>query len=83
MLGSCAGQSLWYTAQRIETDKELQKLDLQDNNNNLLCVHVHFIYLFTCTIFLQIHVHFFAKTNEICTLNPARLCWKARVLRKL
>ena len=72
MLGSCAGQSLLYTAQRIKTDKELQKLDLQDNNKNLLYVHVHFIYLFTCTICL--HVHFFAKTNEICTLNPARLC---------
>ena len=47
MLGSCAGQSLLYTAQRIKTDKELQKLDLQDNNKNLLYVHVH---LFICLL---------------------------------
>ena len=64
MLGSRAGLSLLYTTKESR-QTELEKLDLQDNNN----------YMFMFILFICLHVHFFAKTNEICTLNPARLCW--------
>ena len=53
-LGSRAGLSLLYTAQRIKTGKILQKLDLQDNNN-YMCMFIFLLvqFAYMSTFFLK------------------------------